>query len=110
IGAAPKGRMLAVLNGIDTRLFTDDPELRAEARRHLFPKPRACLVLSVGRLVEPKNHAALLRAFAGVLATFPEPELWIAGEGPLRPDLERQIAELDLDERVSLLGVREDVP
>src|SRR5690606_31061659 len=79
-GATPKGRMLPVLNGIDTQQFSDDPNLRADARLRLFPTPNAQLVLSVGRLVEPKNHAALLNTFANLAAEFPHAQLWIAGD------------------------------
>lgn len=109
-GAVPKGRMLPVLNGIDTRLFSDDSELRADARRRLFPRADAQLVLAVGRLVEPKNHAALLRAFAGLVADFPNAELWIAGDGPLHEQLVQQRTALGLEGRVVLLGARDDIP
>ncbi|MDN5844298.1 MAG: glycosyltransferase [Alcaligenaceae bacterium] len=110
IGAVRKGRMLAVLNGIDTQRFSDHAELRIEARRRLFPKLRGRLIVSVGRLAEQKNHAGLLRVFAGVLQTLPETELWIAGDGPLREALTRQVADLGLQDHVSLLGARQDVP
>lgn len=110
MGAAPKGRMIPVLNGIDTGLFSDDPALRADARQRLFPDPGARLLLSAGRLAEQKNHAALLNAFASLVPDFPDIELWIAGDGPLRGPLERQIAGLGLEGRVILLGARQDVP
>nr|WP_306669545.1 glycosyltransferase [Pollutimonas harenae] len=110
IGAVPKGRMLPVLNGIDTQQFSNDPDLRKNARQRLFPKPEAKLVLSVGRLAEQKDHAALLRVFAGLATDFPQAELWIAGDGPLREQLMQQRAVLGLDERVTLLGARHDVP
>lgn len=109
-GAVPKGRMLPVLNGIDTRVFSSAPGLRDDARQRLLPRPGAQLVLSVGRLVEPKNHAALLRVFAGLAADFPHAELWIVGDGPLHERLKQQSAALGLEGRVALLGVRQDVP
>ncbi len=109
-GAVPRGRMLPVLNGIDLGLFSDAPELRKASRRRLFPRSDARLLLSVGRLAEEKNHAGLLRAFARVAAAFPDVELWVAGDGPLRAALLRQRAALGLDDRVVFLGAREDVP
>ncbi len=65
--------------------------------------------LAVGRLVEVKNHLNLLRAFRGVVDARPEARLRIAGEGPLRGELEALIEGLELDEHVELLGFREDV-
>lgn len=109
-GATPKDRMLPILNGIDTQLFSGDPMLRVAARERVFPRAGAQLILSVGRLAEQKNHAMLLNAFSGLTLNFPDAELWIAGDGPLRESLGRQIADLGLDGRVILLGVRQDIP
>ncbi|MFW5967072.1 MAG: glycosyltransferase [Persicimonas sp.] len=67
-------------------------------------------VVTVGRLAPVKNHKGLIRAFAGVVERVDDAELLIAGEGPMRPDLEALIDELELEEHVELLGFRDDVP
>jgi glycosyltransferase involved in cell wall biosynthesis len=59
------------------------------------------LIVTVGRLTEKKGYPVLLRALART--THP----WrcrIIGEGPMRPELTRLIAELDLGDRVTLCG------
>ena len=58
------------------------------------------MLLCPARLVDFKNHAALLRAFAGVTA---RAELWLAGDGPLREVVLQQIEALGL-RSVRLLG------
>jgi glycosyltransferase involved in cell wall biosynthesis len=63
------------------------------------------LIVSVGALRAKKGHDVLLRAVA--LAD-PRWRLAICGEGPLRADLEEQIAELGLDERVTLAGAQSE--
>jgi glycosyltransferase involved in cell wall biosynthesis len=60
------------------------------------------LVLAVGRLVEQKNHELAIRAIAQV----PGATLAIVGDGPLRPELERLVA--DLQAPVIFTGVRKD--
>jgi glycosyltransferase involved in cell wall biosynthesis len=67
-------------------------------------------VLSVGRLVPEKNQTALLHAFALVAGDYPDTDLWIAGDGPLRADLEALASTLGLVGRVFLMGERRDVP
>ena len=57
-------------------------------------------VVAVGRLSNAKNFALLIDAVARI----PHVRALILGEGPLRSDLEAQIAGLGLTERVSLLG------
>lgn len=57
-----------------------------------------------GRLVWEKGVDVLLRAFAQVVASMPEAQLLIAGDGPEREPLISLIADLNLQQQVSLLG------
>src|SRR5690606_30484287 len=107
-GAVPEGGMVTVYNGIDTRRFQ---ECAARADAGAWPgsggRRRA---LAGGRLVPEKNQAALLHAFALVAGDHPDTDLWIAGDGPLRADLEALARTLGLVGRVFLMGERLDVP
>lgn len=62
------------------------------------------VVLAVGRLVEKKGHAALLRAVAVLRDRKIDFALRIAGEGPEWPRLQRLVHELSVADRVSFLG------
>ncbi len=64
------------------------------------------LVVACGRLVPQKGFGDLLLA----LARWQDPDvhLWILGEGPLRGQLTRRIAELGLAERVWLAGFQHE--
>jgi glycosyltransferase involved in cell wall biosynthesis len=66
--------------------------------------PDRPLVVSVGRLVPQKNHALALQALAEVS----EAVLVVAGEGPLRDDLQRQAEVAGLAGRVVFAGARPD--
>lgn len=63
-------------------------------------------LLSVGDLNENKNHGVLVEALATLPANY---RLIIAGEGPLRGELEEKARRLCVDGRVTLLGFRSDV-
>lgn len=67
------------------------------------------IILTVGRLVEQKGQKYLLAALA-LLPQKNNCELWLAGEGPLRSDLETQAKNLGISQLVKFLGVRHDVP
>jgi glycosyltransferase involved in cell wall biosynthesis len=58
-------------------------------------------VIALGRLVEVKNFSLLLNAFARSQISG---RLVIAGEGPLRPSLERLASELGIADRVVMPG------
>jgi glycosyltransferase involved in cell wall biosynthesis len=64
----------------------------------------APLALAVGRLIEQKDHATLLRAFALVRDEVPEARLAILGSGPLEARTRALVAELELAGTVFLPG------
>jgi glycosyltransferase involved in cell wall biosynthesis len=79
--------------------------LRAEAG-----VPETTRVIAfVGYLVPQKRPERALDVLEGVRRAGVDAHLVIAGDGPLRPVLERAIAERDLAASVSLLGHRDDV-
>lgn len=78
----------------DVRQAPDATDLRV-------PRPA---VLTLGRLVREKNHDLLIRAFARISPQFPDWNLVIVGEGPLRRHLEKLAASLGVADRVSLPG------
>jgi glycosyltransferase involved in cell wall biosynthesis len=76
-------------------LTSPSPAAVAALRQHY----RTPLVLGVGRLVYYKGWEYLIAAMRQVDAT-----LLIVGDGPLRPALQRQVAEAGLGERVIFVG------
>lgn len=65
---------------------------------------RTNTIITAGRLTEQKNHKLLLDVFAEFSAQFPEYRLNIYGRGELEKVLQKQIAELQLQEKVKLCG------
>lgn len=61
-------------------------------------------IVSVGRLRPEKNHHMLLKAFYKLKEVFPEYNLYIYGEGPLRSQIMKQIQEYNLSDSVFLPG------
>jgi glycosyltransferase involved in cell wall biosynthesis len=97
-GTCRRDSTVVIRNGVDTGLFA--------ARAHA-PADRPVLV-SVGRLKEPKDFRTLLRAFA-LLQGVPF-DAKIVGDGPDRVLLETEIDRLGLRGTVELTGERNDVP
>ncbi|MGP9527834.1 CDP-glycerol glycerophosphotransferase family protein [Glutamicibacter sp. AOP5-A2-18] len=59
---------------------------------------------SAGRLSPEKNHSRLIDAFGMVHEKIPQTRLVIAGDGPLRAELQSQITSMGLRESVKLVG------
>lgn len=73
-------------------------------RASLFTPDDAKIVLAMGRLHPNKGFDVLLKA----VAEMPDVYVWIAGEGPLRDELEDLAVRLGSKPRVRFLGWRED--
>jgi glycosyltransferase involved in cell wall biosynthesis len=79
-------------------------------RRALGVSADAHVFLSLIALKWEKNPSAHLEVAARVLARDPRAIYLIAGDGPLRPDVEEEVGARGLERRVLVLGNRSDVP
>src|SRR5690606_38496686 len=61
-------------------------------------------LMAMGRLVSFKRFDALIRAFGALADDYPDWDLTIWGDGPLRETLAEQIRSAGLDGRVALPG------
>jgi glycosyltransferase involved in cell wall biosynthesis len=97
---------LRTVPGQDARFGSGAP---GRLRRAAGAGPGDLLVGTAGALVGHKDHATLLEAAAVVVRDRPEARFVVAGEGPLRPELERLAGRLGLGSRLSLPGHLPDV-
>lgn len=68
-------------------------------------KPREKIkILTVARLVEKKGVKYSIQAAARVLKKYPHLEYRIAGDGPLRGELEKLIKDLGVEKKIKILG------
>lgn len=103
MGARPE-RIFQAFNSVDVRGFAErvaairaqQPAATDGGHRYLF----------VGQLIPRKNVAALISAFVDVAG--PDDTLTVAGDGPLRADLEKQAAAAGLTDRVRFRGLLDE--
>lgn len=93
--------------GIDTRKFIMDVGMRKNKRMELCIPEAAKLLVSVGELNENKNHSIVVRALGQINDS--NLHYIICGNGHLAKQLSMLAKELDISERVHLLGYREDI-
>lgn len=86
--------------------FVDAATAEPASKAALSTPDDTKVILALGRLHPNKAFDVLIKALAKV----PGAVLWIAGEGPLRAELETLVDGLDLSDRVRFLGWRQDVP
>jgi glycosyltransferase involved in cell wall biosynthesis len=96
-------------NGIELEQFIYSPIIRDEVRAELQLAKDRFVVGHVGRFNQQKNHLYLVELFAQLSVELPESILVLIGDGPLRPQIEQKVKELDLVDKVKLLGIRSDI-
>ena len=97
-----------VPNAIELSRYEYSPEKRASVRAELGIDAGTFVVLHIGRFVEQKNHVKLIQIFDALHKEDPDALLLLAGDGPLRLEIEQQVESLGLAERVRFLGQRSD--
>jgi glycosyltransferase involved in cell wall biosynthesis len=106
-------RLAVVRSAVDPMPFTalDREALRARLAREWNVPDGVPIIGNVAYLTRQKGHDTLIRAL-GILRTAGTPFFaYIAGDGPLRPELHALARSLGLTDRnLRFLGVRDDVP
>lgn len=103
----PADKIIVVPNGVDSPRTAADAAKDA-AFRARFAAPEEELVFFLGRLVHEKGVHVLLDAAPRILRHRPGTRFVIAGEGPLRTDLEARARALGIAERVVFYGYADD--
>src|ERR1700722_16402329 len=99
----PERKLVVVGNGLPASAFAETAPALARCEG----------VLRVGMIARMnaayKNHSMFLRAAARAHRKFSNLEIVLVGDGPLRPELEREAADLGLQGSVIFLGDRRDI-
>jgi glycosyltransferase involved in cell wall biosynthesis len=107
-GCGSDSRFKVIPNAIELSKFklSDKHELRDKLS---FPVNEP-LIGHVGRFHEQKNHKFLIEIFHALLKKLPDAHLVLVGDGPLKTEIETIIHAKGIDNRVHMLGIRDDVP
>lgn len=103
-------RTVVIRNGVDFGRFRGSASDPAVTRENLGIAPDAYVVGHIGRLSSAKNHMFLLQVFRQILWKQPKAHLLLVGSGELKEQIKEQISQLNLDEHVTLISHRTDVP
>nr|WP_208414422.1 glycosyltransferase family 1 protein [Paenibacillus castaneae] len=100
---------LILQNGIECDSFSYSAETRLEVRTELGIDDSTLVVGHVGRFAYQKNHTFLIDIFKELQKECLDSVLLLAGDGPLRLQIEQKVQALQLTNKVKFLGVRSDV-
>lgn len=99
-----KDKLEVIYTGVDTKRF--NPLKTYDLRKELHVKDDCLLIGVVAVLRRAKRHDELIRIFSKIKT---DAKLLIVGDGPQKENIQNLIKELNLANRVILLGHRDDV-
>lgn len=88
-------------NGVDVQKFAYAEPVPALLESDFFH------VVMIAGFREAKDQDTLIKAISLLPSNF---KLWLVGDGIRRPELEKQVTDLGVSTRVTLMGLRSDVP
>jgi len=94
--ASSKGLWKWIPNVVADRFKTPD---------NFAPEDRPVRFLNLALMTTKKGQFDLVKAFHSVIESGLTAELWLAGDGPIRAELEEQAADLGIAEKVRFLGL-----
>ena len=105
---AIKEKISIIDNALDTSEY--DRTIPSDAMRQYWKIPsNHIIIVGVGRLVEQKNWDMFMKAAQIVLSKNKEITFIIAGDGPLKNRLNKQIIQYGLESQVKLIGYIENI-
>jgi len=106
-----KNKFLVIHNGINLQEIKQFKEKynKKNLKKELGFKQNDKIIINVARLIEQKNHKLLIDAFSEFSKIKDGYKLIIVGGGPRKEELEKQINDLGLKDKVFLLGERRNV-
>lgn len=104
-GVGRAEQYVTVYSGMDTRPFLSPPTPRDAIRAQLKLGQEDIAVGTIARLFHLKGHDDLLAIAPELCRRFPQLKFVWIGDGLLRPQFERQIAAMNLQNRFILTGL-----
>ena len=101
---------LVFRNGIDFNRFKKVKETKQEIRKALGINEDCYLVGHIGRFAYQKNHEFLIKVFNEAVKLKDDIHLLLIGDGKLKEDVEKQISEYGIEDKVTILSHRTDIP
>ena len=105
-----KGAVTIQNNAIETKKYAFSPELREKVREKFCISAETFVVGHVGRLCNQKNQVRLLEIFKEIQKYNPDSKLLLVGRGESENILKQKADDLNINENVQFLGIRDDVP
>lgn len=104
-GVAPRAKFTTIYSGMKVEPFQKACQFRSQARRELGIADDEIVFGKIARLFALKGHEYLIDAAVDLVAKCPKARILLVGDGVLRAELEKRIAERGLQRTFIFAGL-----
>lgn len=91
--------------GVDEKRYHPvDEETKRRLRKEMGYGEEQKIILCVGELLPNKNQTMAIHMMQGIVKQYPDAQLLLAGNGPEKENLEKEIAKCSLQNNIQMLG------
>ena len=101
---------VVIRNGVEIDKFRKIDRNKNDILQNTEIPKDSYVVGHIGRFNKVKNHAFLLKVFKEIIERKSNAHLLLVGNGELKDDILRKISEFNLQDRVTILSHRTDIP
>lgn len=102
-------KILTIHNGVDIQRFNINID-KIKKKEEVGIGSKDIVIGTVGRLDPIKSYDTFLYCAKEVISEFPDLRFLLVGDGPMRKNLEELSTKLGLQEKVTFIGERLDIP
>lgn len=99
----PRDRIARITDGVETAVFY--PSSEGELIRQRFGLVGFQVLFTLGRIVDRKGHAQVLRALPAILKKYPKTKYLVGGDGPEKENLVQLSESLGIQDNVVFAGM-----
>lgn len=104
----PSQKVVKIYNGIEVNLY--NPKEKTCFQYFKSQKIEGKLIVgAIGRLVWQKGFEYLIEAIPSIVESVPDVKCYVIGDGALEPKIEQLIIDKNLNDKIGLLGFRDDI-
>ena len=109
LGVAPAEKFVTIPLGLSLQRFADTEPYKGTLRKGLGIGKDQRLIVYIGRMVPIKNVVSFIDMAAAVVQQRDDVKFLLVGDGPLREELEQQVADLGITNSVTFYGVTDQM-
>lgn len=109
-GAVSQNKILVINNSVDINKFKKNQVFRNSYRKEFKLNEKELCLLAVGRFHPAKDYLTMLKVFYKISLEYSNIKLFVVGDGDQRSLIEKEIKKYCLEDKIILLGIRQDIP